>query len=308
MVPCCKSKFLLWYVMKSVSLILKEPWPASTGTRLKQRPPQYWTNTTCRTSSTTSAWGGPGDTAPSATPRVLQVQVLQVNVRGQRVMRELQAEPMVQPPSDWALVTPGQMPTVKATSEASVLDTLRPSRTWQQTTRQQQGWETISTFRIFKLQLEPQAQYPRLIGKDSKIFSFQPGSTSFISLWITEKISFDWWIRICGGVLHGTNAQNAPQQTICSWDTPFRVGVHFDSDEIVGLKQTAGADDGFDHLENAVLATGLTGTGYSGFQLDYWQNTCWSFGLVLKGFSVLWEGLKEYPASILLNIFLKTIF
>ena len=52
------------------------------------------------------------------------------------------------------------------------------------------------------------------------------------------------------------------------------MGVHFDSDEIVGLKQTAGADDGFDHLENAVLATGLTGTGYSGFQLDYWLNTC----------------------------------
>merc|ERR1712156_828992 len=77
--------------------------------------------------------------------------------------------------------------------------------------------------------------------------------------------------KICGGVLHGTNAAIAPQQTICSFDTPFRVGVHFDSDDIVGQKNDNAA---FDHLENMVQADGLAGKGHTGFQLDYWQNTC----------------------------------
>ena len=86
-----------------------------------------------------------------------------------------------------------------------------------------------------------------------------------------EGTYLEFWFRICGGVLQGANAQAAPQTTICSWDTPFRVGVHFDSDDIVGRK-----DDGavFNHLENMVQNDGLAGTGYTGFQLDYWQNLC----------------------------------
>ena len=87
-----------------------------------------------------------------------------------------------------------------------------------------------------------------------------------------EGTYLDFWFRICGGVLQGANAQAAPQTTICSWDTPFRVGVHFDSDDIVGRKDDNAA---FDHLENMVQADGLSGVGYTGFQLDYWQNTCW---------------------------------
>ena len=51
----------------------------------------------------------------------------------------------------------------------------------------------------------------------------------------------------------------------------FRVGVHFDTDDIVG---TVANGQAFDHLENMVDATGLAGVGYSGFLLDYWQNTC----------------------------------
>ena len=77
--------------------------------------------------------------------------------------------------------------------------------------------------------------------------------------------------RICGGVWAvAPNAiAVAVQATTCTWATPFRVGVHFDSDEIFG------ADTGniFDHTENRSPANGA-GRGYQGFQLAYWQNTC----------------------------------
>ena len=81
--------------------------------------------------------------------------------------------------------------------------------------------------------------------------------------------------RICGAIFRGDNNDVAPQMTACSFDTPFRVGVHFDSDDIVGRKDDFAA---FDHLENmnqgSPIGDGLSGVGYSGFQLDYWQNLC----------------------------------
>ena len=66
----------------------------------------------------------------------------------------------------------------------------------------------------------------------------------------------------------------AYQLTACSYVTPFRVGVHFDSDEALGVANTA--DDAIASIENAfspAISTG-EGQGYNGFWLAYWQNTC----------------------------------
>ena len=90
-------------------------------------------------------------------------------------------------------------------------------------------------------------------------------------LYIIRENIYNSFHRICGAVFRGDNNDVAPQMTVCSFDTPFRVGVHFDSDDIVGRKDGL---DAFNHLENQVQADGLAGTGYTGFQLDYWQNTC----------------------------------
>ena len=98
----------------------------------------------------------------------------------------------------------------------------------------------------------------------------------FLFFITSEKIFFNSFRRICGAIFRGDNNDVAPQMTVCSFDTPFRVGVHFDSDDIVGRKDDFAA---FDHLENmhqslAAAGDGLSGVGYSGFQLDYWQNLC----------------------------------
>ena len=51
--------------------------------------------------------------------------------------------------------------------------------------------------------------------------------------------------KICGGVFNSA-VDVAIAATICSFTTPFRVGVRFDNDETVG----ANAGDVFDHIEN----------------------------------------------------------
>ena len=81
--------------------------------------------------------------------------------------------------------------------------------------------------------------------------------------------------RICGGVWNADQSGAAPANqaapnTACTFSTPFRVGVHFDSDEIIGEN----AGDIYDHSENRFPANGAAGLGYQGFQLAYWQNTC----------------------------------
>ena len=85
--------------------------------------------------------------------------------------------------------------------------------------------------------------------------------------------------RICGGVWNAdivtvpagaAAATQAAPATACTFSTPFRVGVHFDSDEIIGEN----AGDIYDHSENRFPADGKAGLGYQGFQLAYWQNTC----------------------------------
>ena len=77
------------------------------------------------------------------------------------------------------------------------------------------------------------------------------------------------WQTVNDGTAAG-NTGGIAQTTICSFDTPFRVGVHFDSDDIFA----ADAGDIYDHTENRAPGDGIAGRGYVGFQLAYWQNTC----------------------------------
>ena len=74
--------------------------------------------------------------------------------------------------------------------------------------------------------------------------------------------------KICGGVFNSIISE-AGHETLCSFSTPFRLGVTFDADEAINLN----TGDTFDHLENEDSTAG-SGIGYTGFWLDYWQNPC----------------------------------
>lgn len=74
--------------------------------------------------------------------------------------------------------------------------------------------------------------------------------------------------KICGAVFNVAN-QQVVHQTICSWTTPFRLGVHFDADETTGVNTA----DAHGFIENETSTAG-SGIGITGFWLDYWQNTC----------------------------------
>ena len=71
------------------------------------------------------------------------------------------------------------------------------------------------------------------------------------------------------------------QSTICTFSTPFKVGVHFDGHE--SLYGTTNADPtaaaaapaaSIAATENGAVAATGAGNGYSGFYLSYWQKTC----------------------------------
>ena len=74
--------------------------------------------------------------------------------------------------------------------------------------------------------------------------------------------------KICGGVFNSIISE-AGFETLCSFTTPFRVGVTFDGDEAINLN----TGDTMDHLENEDSTAG-SGIGYTGFWLNYWQNSC----------------------------------
>ena len=70
-------------------------------------------------------------------------------------------------------------------------------------------------------------------------------------------------------------AMAAYQLTACTFQTPFRVGVHFDSSEAIGTPATD--DMAMNAIENAYSPATLqhgAGIGTTGFWLAYWQNTC----------------------------------
>jgi hypothetical protein len=59
--------------------------------------------------------------------------------------------------------------------------------------------------------------------------------------------------------------------TACSWAVPFKVGVHFDADDVIDAAAPAAL---LETHENDVAGTTGAGFGFSGFYLSYWQNTC----------------------------------
>merc|ERR1712183_1229699 len=79
--------------------------------------------------------------------------------------------------------------------------------------------------------------------------------------------------KLCGILFNAGAITSTATATACTFQTPFKVGVHFDADEAIG--HPASADNAWDKVENAI-GTGTTGegTGYNGFWLAYWQNTC----------------------------------
>ena len=77
--------------------------------------------------------------------------------------------------------------------------------------------------------------------------------------------------RICGNIWSATTSGTA-HATLCSFATPFKVGVHFDSDEVVFSPLTAAKQS---NNENQAVATSTgAGLGYNGFYLNYFQATC----------------------------------
>ena len=65
--------------------------------------------------------------------------------------------------------------------------------------------------------------------------------------------------RICGAFFNSATG-NAAHQTLCSFATPFRVGVRFDADETTG----ANTDNAHGFIENE---TSISGSGF-GFYSD----------------------------------------
>ena len=77
--------------------------------------------------------------------------------------------------------------------------------------------------------------------------------------------------RICGNFWSSSSTATA-HTTACSYAVPFKVGVHFDSDETVFSPVTTAS--ALSHSENAPSTAKGAGYGYSGFWLNYWQATC----------------------------------
>ena len=85
--------------------------------------------------------------------------------------------------------------------------------------------------------------------------------------------------KICGIVFNAIAIATIAVGTACSFSTPFRVGVHFDSSEAIDVGATGTNDlgnDAWTGIENAIgpASTIGEGTGYNGFYLAFWQNTC----------------------------------
>ena len=76
--------------------------------------------------------------------------------------------------------------------------------------------------------------------------------------------------KMCGKYFTA-DAAAVVHNTVCSFVRPFKLGVHFDDDEVHFLAHTA---TGLTKWENNAIATAGAGRGWSGFYLDYWQNAC----------------------------------
>jgi len=78
--------------------------------------------------------------------------------------------------------------------------------------------------------------------------------------------------RICGAIFSAIADATSTTATVCSFNTPFKVGVHFDEDESIFADPVA--DPNFQKGEYDKASTGGAGYGTSGFWLNYWQVGC----------------------------------
>ena len=74
--------------------------------------------------------------------------------------------------------------------------------------------------------------------------------------------------KVCGEYFSAT-ASSVVHNTVCTFTTPFKIGVHFDDDESHFLPTAL-----FTNIENAATYTAGAGPGWAGFWFDYWQNSC----------------------------------
>ena len=74
--------------------------------------------------------------------------------------------------------------------------------------------------------------------------------------------------RISGVIFAATGTAHA---SICSYVTPFKVGVKFDQDDAIFLASTA---PNTDHHETHDFSGSGGAYGFQGFNLNYFQKTC----------------------------------
>merc|ERR1711997_841975 len=79
--------------------------------------------------------------------------------------------------------------------------------------------------------------------------------------------------RICGTVFNAASP-TAVHATACSWAVPFKVGVHFDQDEAIAAPPAPAYNLAENDITGTTGHSAGAGYGYSGFYLNYWQNTC----------------------------------
>lgn len=83
--------------------------------------------------------------------------------------------------------------------------------------------------------------------------------------------------RLCGILFSAAAVTTTVTATVCSYVAPFKVGVHFDSQEAIGAgTPVVTAANNWGAIENAYSppTTLGEGIGHAGFYLAYWQNVC----------------------------------
>ena len=83
--------------------------------------------------------------------------------------------------------------------------------------------------------------------------------------------------KICGWLFNAmADNMGTALATVCTFKTPFNVGVHFDSSEGIGALADLPGTDNYAAIENAIIPASAAGEGigYNGFWLAYWQRTC----------------------------------
>jgi len=83
--------------------------------------------------------------------------------------------------------------------------------------------------------------------------------------------------RLCGILFSAAAVTTTVTATVCSYVAPFKVGVHFDSQEAIGAgTPVVTAANNWGAIENAYSppTTLGEGIGHAGFYLAYWQTVC----------------------------------